>query len=134
MAIVAGKNTVVKVSVDGTTYYTVAETNEVERSFTVNNEDVSVFGDSFVDRASTLKDVTYSLSGFSDTTDTNGQLAIINSFLNSTPIYIQVLFNGTNGYKQLAIVESYSESSSPDANVTFSAELAGKGVVPTVVP
>ena len=128
-----GKDIVIQVSVDDATYYTVAELNEGSRSFTANNEDVTVFGQDWINRKQQLKDASYSLSGFTDLTDTNGQVAIFNSYINASALYVKVLFDGTNGYKQPVVVDSIEDSGDPSTPVGRSIEMSGNGD-PTAVP
>jgi predicted secreted protein len=133
MAIQQGIDTLVKVSVDDSTYYTLAEFKEAEQTFTANNEDVTVFGDEWVNKAYTLNDASYSINGFFDNSDTNGQTAAINAMINKSALYVQILFDGTNGYKQEVKVGSINISSSPDKYVAISMEFQGSGAV-TAVP
>lgn len=130
----SGKNTVVSVSTtSGGTYTVVAETNEVSRSFTAGNEDITVFGNSWTARKQQLKDATYSLSGFTNQTDTLGQTVILNSFINGTDLFIKVLFDGTNGYIQKVVVDSIEDSGDPSTPIGRSIELSGDGA-PTATP
>jgi hypothetical protein len=134
MAKISGCNTVVQIATTvGGTYYDIAETNEVSRTFTLNNEDVSVFGDCWTARQTTIRDASYSMGGFTDLTDTNGQVIIMAAAITDQDLFLKVLFDGTNGYIQQVILESVEDSSSPSAMVTNSIEFAGNGT-PTPTP
>src|SRR5690242_17607515 len=96
-----GRQVVVNASVDGTTWHPIGEMNSVDLSIGGNSLDVTKFGDADVERILGLRDTPWSLSGFYDPTDTNGQNVVIASLLNNSACYFQVLFNsgGTTGQK-----------------------------------
>lgn len=128
----AGKSVVVAVSVDDVTYYTVAEMNDMSMSFSGDNIDVTVFGEDFINRIQGLKDGSYSLSGFYDPTDTNGQVAVRDAWLNDTTLYARIFPNGTAGFKQEVKVSSYEVSAGVDGAVELSIELEGTGTISAV--
>jgi len=119
-----GKDVVIKVSTGGT-LTAVDELN----SFTMSNSggpiDVTHFGDDWRQRIYGIGDVTYSVGGFWDPDDTNGQVKIKDSLINNTDLYITVLPDGSTGFKQLVRVNSFDIGASVDGAVTFSAELVG---------
>lgn len=129
---VSGRNTLIKVSKDGTTFNTVAELNEGTATIEGDNQDVTRFGDSFVRRILGLKDTSYELSGFRDASDTDGQEAILDSLLNDEPLFVQFLGDGSTGFQQEVKVSSFEESSSVDGVVEISIELEGTGPVTRV--
>jgi predicted secreted protein len=130
---ISGKNMVVKVATAAAgTYSTVAEIKEASMSQAGNNQDVSTFDSDWIVRMQGLKDATYSLSGFYNSTDTNGQVAIRNSWLNDTPLFVQFLPNGTAGFRQEVRVSSYEVSASADGAQEVSIELEGAGAIVAV--
>ena len=128
-----GLATVVQVSTDDVTYNTVLGLNDANNSITSNNEVTTDFGDTFNERLDTIKDSTYSLSGFYDNADTTGQIAIRDSLINGTDLYVKYLTDGTNGFKQKVVVASFEVSSTPDGVSEVSIELEGSGSL-TAVP
>jgi predicted secreted protein len=129
---ISGRNTLVQVSTNGTTWNTVAELNETTATIEGDNQDVTRFGDSFVRRILGLKDASYELSGFRDATDTNGQEAILDALLNDTTLHVKFLGDGTSGFQQEVKVASFEESSSVDGVVEVSIEFEGTGPVTRV--
>jgi predicted secreted protein len=128
----SGRNTVIQVSTNGTTWNTVAELNEATATIEGDNQDVTRFGDSFVRRILGLKDASYELSGFRDATDTNGQEAILDALLNDTTLHVKFLGDGTSGFQQEVKVASFEESTSVDGVVEVSIEFEGTGPVTRV--
>jgi hypothetical protein len=95
--------------------------NETEFTLTANNEDVTVFGNSFVNRATTMKDFSCSISGFyADSTNEgyllNGEAKVYTYYLDRT---------GAHFLKAWVIPASVAGSASPDAHVTESLEFEG---------
>lgn len=130
----AGKLTVVEASVDDAAWSVVAEINDAGPSLSADNQDVTVFGDNWIDRIQGLKDGSWSLSGFYVSTDTNGQVRILNAFLNDTALYIRVYpGGGTAGFKQQVKVASFEVSNAVDGVAELSIELEGAGAV-TLLP
>lgn len=127
-----GKSVVVQVSTDDITYNTVAEINDYSSPFDADNIDVTVFGEDFIKRIQGLKDATWSLSGFYDQADTNGQIAIRSAWLNDSDLYIQVLPDGTNGFKQKVKVSSFETSAAVDGAVEVSIDLEGTETISIV--
>jgi predicted secreted protein len=129
---VAGRKTVVQVSTDGTVFNTVQELNEATATIEGDNQDITHFGDDFVRRILGLKDATYELSGFRNPSDTNGQEAILDAFLNDTTLHVKFLGDGASGFQQEVKVASFEESSAVDGTVEVSIELEGTGPVTRV--
>ena len=128
----SGRNTIIKVSTDGTAFSAVDGLNKAEMDFDGNNLDVTKFGMDFVARIQGIKDATYSLGGFLENTDTDGQVAIRDAWLNDTDLYVQFLGDGSAGFKQKVKVNKYSESSAPDDLVQVSIDLDGTDDVTAV--
>lgn len=124
-----GKSMAVKYSSDGSTWYTIDEINEASMNIEGQNQDITKFGQDYVNRLQGLKDVGYSISGFYDPDDTNGQVALLTAFLADTDIYFGFLPNGTTGWEQLVKVSSLDISGSVDGVVEFSCELEGADAI-----
>ena len=132
MAKIKGSLTTVKVSPDNITYTAVGETNDISMSIQGNTVEVSTFGDVWVSRMQTLKDATYSSSGFFDPSNTLGQVAVLNALINDTTLYLEILFDGTNGYRHPVTVASFEISSEVDGVVEYSVEYESAGSVVAV--
>jgi predicted secreted protein len=128
-----GKSAVVSVSIDDTTWHVVSQIKEVDLPLSATNIDVSVFGVTFVQRIQGLKDATYTLTGFVDPTDTNGQVAIQSSWLNDTALYIQVNYGGGLVYSQQVKVNKIDNDAAVDGAITTKIDLDGTGVATVAV-
>lgn len=126
-----GLNTRVYVATDAIdgTYNEVLGINDVSHPMSASNEDVSTFGTTFVERLQTIKDSTFSLSGYLDNADTTGQIIIRDAMLNDTDLFFKVLYDGVSGskygYAQQVVVSSFEVSSSVDGILELSIELEG---------
>lgn len=130
----AAKATIVEVSVNDSTWNVVAEINDAGPSLSADNQDVTVFGDNWIDRIQGLKDGSWSLGGFYVPTDTNGQVVILNAFLNGTALYVRVYpGGGTAGFKQQVKVSSYEVANAVDGVAELTIDLEGAGAV-TLLP
>lgn len=129
-----GKSVQCKISIDDITYYTVAGINDVDSPFDADNIEVTVFGDDFTKRIQGLKDASWSLSGFYEPTDTNGQVAIRTAWKNDTALYIEVSYDGgTTKFDQQVKVSGFNPSAGVDGAVEISIDLEGTGDV-TITP
>jgi len=125
-----GKSVVVQVSVDDSTYYIVSNINDCDMSIDGDNQDVSVFGEDYINRLQGLKDVSWSISGFYDPTDTNGQVAIRSALINDSNLYLKISFDGgSTSFKQKVLVSSFNPSASVDGVVEISVDFEGDGVL-----
>jgi predicted secreted protein len=124
-----GKSSLVQVGTDNTTWNTVAEMNDFSLSFKGNNIDSTVFADTYVGRVQGLKDTSYKFSGFWKYNDATGQVVIQNAFLNDTALYVKILPDGTNGWKQQVRVSNFEISAAVDGGVEVSFDLEGTGAV-----
>jgi len=99
----------------------VAQAREIEISLSANNEDVSVFGNAWVQRAQNLLDLSASLSKFREDATyqghiTNGELKVLEWFIDRTSdVYLRawVIYSSVDG------------SSSVDSTIEESIELEG---------
>lgn len=133
MAKLAGYNSKILVSTDDVTYYEVAGMSEYSAPEVANTEECTSFGSGNVERKQLLNDNTYSMSGFRDLTDTNGQVAIRTAMRARSSLYVKVLEDGTNGWTQEVIATSFEVSPAVDNVVPLSIELEGTGAI-TEVP
>lgn len=132
---IAGKNAVVKVSptAGGAGVYTaVAGIKSINAELSGQNLDITVFTASFVARIQGLKDTKFALAGVYESADTNGQLAIQNAYLNDTILWIQMLYNGVNGFKQEVKVAKFAVDASVDKTVDVIIDLEGHSVVTVI--
>ena len=112
----------------------VAEINDA--TFTVNGEivDVSAFGQAgFRKRLANLVDANVSISGFFDPSDTDGQVALRTAAIGGTKIEdLEVLADGTNGFKADQFVESFEIAPAIEGAVPVSISLQSDGEVEVV--
>lgn len=130
-----GKNTLVKVSTTAGgagAYTTVDEIQSVDFNESGASIDVTKFDDDWISRIQGLKDCKWSLKGFWDPADTNGQLAIRNAWLNDTELWVQILPNGTTGFKQQVLVSSFNISTGVSGVAEVSIDLEGTGAIAAV--
>jgi predicted secreted protein len=131
----AGKSSLVKVSTvagGAGAYNTVAGVKSASMNQSGQNLDITVLPASFVARLQGLKDASYSLSGNWESTDTNGQIAIRNAWLNDTVLWIQFLPDGSTGFKQEVKVSAFNLETSVEGITSFSIELEGTGAIAAV--
>lgn len=131
---IAGKDFVLKISTSTGSFTAVDELNSATLSIVGTNIDISEFTNEFVQRIQGLKDVTYSLGGFYDPADTNGQVKIRSALVNDTVLYVQILPDGTTtyGFDQEVKVASFDIDASVDGAVELSIELEGTGTLTIV--
>lgn len=128
-----GTNALVKVSTDNTTFSTLAQLHQGGLKINGNNIDISKFGDTFMSRSQALKDASISVSGFYDATDTNGQVAVSSALLNDTALYVEFLYNGTNGWKFATKVGSFDVTAPVAGVVDLTIEFQSAGGTVTTV-
>ena len=133
MPSVAGKSSAIKVSTTtGGVYFSVAGVKSFSHSIDGTNVDDSEMGVSYVQRIQGLKDGKLSIQAARRTDDTNGQSVILTSFLNDTDLFVQMLPNGTVGYKQQMRVSKFAVDASVEDKVNVSIELEGTGTITAV--
>jgi len=128
----AGKSLVVKASTNGSDWTEIDELNSAAMNAAGENLDITEFGDSYRQRIQGIKDASYSLSGFWDKDDTNGQVAIRAAWSGDTAIYIQFLVDGTNGWYQQCKVSQFNINAAVDGVVEISIDLEGTGAITDV--
>jgi len=122
----------VNVSTDDITYYAVDEMNALSMDAGGENIDISKFGDDYRGRIQALRDIAYRASGFWDKLDTTGQIAIRSAWLNDTDLYIKILVNAADGWKQLIKVSTITVNTTADGAVEIAFEFSGNGDVSVV--
>lgn len=130
-----GHLAVVKVSTTDSSYQTVDGLNSASLSSSPDLEDVTIFvagsGPAPHLKLPTLIDWTLDGSGFF-LTDTAGQGVLRSAALNGTAIYVEYLYNGTNGYKGQGYVKSFKEDASASSTSKFSFQVVGNGALTAV--
>lgn len=125
----------VKVSSTDSSYQTVDGLNSASLSSTPDLEDVTIFvagsGPAPHLKLPTLIDWSIDGSGFF-VTDTAGQGALRSAALNGSLIYIEYLYNGTNGYKGSGYVKSFKEDASASSTSKFSFQVVGSSALTAV--
>jgi predicted secreted protein len=128
-----GKSLLVKVgTATGGPFSTVQDLNDAKASFDGDNQDITAFGLDYIKRLQGLKDGSYSLGGFYNPTDTNGQAAIRSAFLNDTALFVQFLPDGVAGFKQEVKVSKFEVSAGVDGTVEVSIDLEGSDAISLV--
>lgn len=126
-----GKSMTIKVGTDGTVWNSVLGIKSASMKNGASNNDISTFGDTFIGRLQGLKDCSYSLSGFYDSTDTTGQTVIRDAWLNDTTLWVGFLPDGSAGFEQEVKVSSFEISGEVNGVVELSIELEGTGAIAT---
>lgn len=115
---------------------TVAELNDVSFNLEGDNLDVSVLTDTGTDfrsRIQGLKAATINGSGFRDPTDTNGQQAIFDAWLNGNKLTdVTLMFDASKGIKSDAYVASFDAGATVAGEVTVSFTLESDGAIAAV--
>jgi len=125
----AGKLSIVEIGTDGTNWETVANLNTADMNQDGDNIDVTTFTQEYINRIQGLKDVTWSLGGFLDLDDTDGQVVILQSLKDDTELHVRFLPDGTNGFEQEVKVSAFNTSTSVDGAVELSVDLEGTGEI-----
>lgn len=138
MTATAGKKLLVRSSTTGLagSWAIVAEMNDATCSISGNNEDITVFGNDFIRRLQTLKDGSFSVSGFYDPTDADGQMRVLNALLDDTRIFMQFVNNNadlTVGFQQEVKVSSFEVSGAVDGVQELSMEFEGHDTLTTTL-
>ena len=132
MAKLAGKNFRVKFSTTagGAGSYTSAiGISDGTVNISGTTVDVSEFGDTWMERIQALKDASYDLKGFYNMADTTGQLAVRTALINDTELWVEMLPDGTTGFKQQVLVSKFTVASPVNGVISCDITLEGTGVV-----
>jgi predicted secreted protein len=122
MAAIAGFNGSVS---QGTN--TVANVQSWELPLAAGMYDVSVMGTSWQQYIPGLNGAKGKISGFFDTTDTNGQVALLNAELNGTLMTLKLYVSATHYFSGSAYISDVDVKTPVNAPVTadFSAQFTG---------
>lgn len=126
-----GRSMKVKTGTDGTAWNDVLGIKEASMQNGADNQDISTFGDTFIKRLQGLKDVSYSMSGNYEPTDSTGQMALRDAWLNDTTAYIAFLPDGAAGFEQKVLVSNFEISGAVDGVVEVSIDLEGNDAIAT---
>jgi predicted secreted protein len=130
---ISGKTLVVKVgAAQAGPFNLVQELKDASFSQSGANQDVSTFDVDWMKRIQGLKDGSFSLSGFYNPSDTTGQVAIRNAWLNDTTLFVQYLPNATAGFQQEVKVSKFDIKASASGVAEVSIELEGNGAITAV--
>lgn len=91
--------------------------------------DVSEFGDTWMERIQALKDATYDLKCHYNIADTTGQLAVRSAMINDTELWVEMLPDGTVGYKQQVLVSKFVVGAPINGVISCDITLEGTGAV-----
>jgi predicted secreted protein len=128
----AGSGMVISASVNGSAWTAIDELNNATMACNGENIDITKFADTYRGRIQGIKDASYSLSGFYDSGDTNGQVAIRAAWAGNTAIYIKFTIDGTNGWSQQCKVSGFNINAAVDGAVEVTIDLEGTGTITTV--
>jgi predicted secreted protein len=115
----------------------VAGLNNISNPYTGDSLDVTTFQSSCVrEFIAGLKSGTVDISGFYESGDTNGQVAMFTAFLAGTKLTStqkpKFLVNGVNGFTADGIITSYSVEATVEGTVNFSATIQLTGTIAVV--
>ncbi len=132
MALRAADSIVSVATTSGGTYNAVDGLTGYGMSRKGNPIDITLIGAEFIERMQGLKDASYSLSGFYEPADTTGQVVIEDAWMNNTDLFVKVLPDGTNGFRQQVVVDSFDTDGEADGGVELSIELSGAAAMVAV--
>lgn len=112
----------------------VASLTSISNPLTGDSLDVTTFDSSGLrEFIAGLRTGTVDISGYYDTTDTNGQVAMLTAFLAGTKLTTTqqptILWNGTNGISADGIITAYNVDATVDGIVNFSATIQLSGTI-----
>lgn len=115
----AGRKTVVKAATTQAGPYTVvAGIKQANVEMDGAQIDVSEFGVNWKETLRGMLDAKITLSGNYIPTDTNGQLVIRSAFINDTPLWLEVLPDGTTGFQMQTQVTKFGVDAGVDKEVS----------------
>jgi len=123
-----GKNAVVKIGAN-----TIAGLNEASFSASGETIETTTFeSNGWKEKIQGLKEFSMSLSGFYEPTDTNGQVALRDAYMNGTTVTIDYLVDGTVGFQGSYLVTSMEVGADTSGEVSVSFELESTGALTIV--
>jgi predicted secreted protein len=127
---VAGRKSSILVSTTvGGSYSQVQGVKSITHTLNGTMVDDSEMGVNWNQRIQGLKDCKVSFTGGRRSADTNGQEIIKTAFLNDTDLYVQVLWDGTNGYQFYGKVSKFEVQTSVEGKAELSCDIEGSGAV-----
>lgn len=123
MPAIAGRHTDVFVSTDDITYNTVENLNLVDQTDEAEQLDSTVFGASRRTFLAGMPGGNWGLGGFYDTLDTLGQRVLEDAYDDGSNVYIKVLYDGINGWRQQVKVGTFTKHSGVNEIVTVTISL-----------
>lgn len=108
----------------------IAEITSWDVTFDGNPVDVTSFGDTYEEGAYTITSVSGSFSGFGDKSDTTGQNALIDQFLDGgtkAAVFLYLYVSGAVGYYGNALVTPTKSAQAGTAVQQFSSSFQGTG-------
>lgn len=133
MAGISGKSFLMRYcATAGGAYVTIADLSQ--GSFTINNEalDITAFAATYESKVAGLKSMAISGSGFWNSGDTNGQVALRAAMLADTDVFLQFLPNGTTGFRAQFIVTSWEIGAEVKGTVPVSFSAVSTGSITAV--
>lgn len=124
----SGRNAIIHISDDDSTYLRIGNINQAGENINSETEDRNIIGVQFQSRAAMMLDRTISMGGFYDPANT-AQMLVRDSLLSKTKVYTKYYPLGSDGRKQLMVVDSMSIGASVGGLTTVSFELSGAGAV-----
>ncbi|MGH9424579.1 MAG: hypothetical protein ACRD3J_31690 [Thermoanaerobaculia bacterium] len=113
-------------------YTVVADINKATMSRDGAMLEITQFGDSDIKRILGLRDCTYDLAGFYNSTDTNGQNVIDAAAVAGSELWVEFLPNGVNGWKQQVMVPKFSPSADVKGTNDLTIQLVGTGPITAI--
>jgi len=132
----AGRGGKIKVSTTDASYNEVLGIQDISYEVGYESADISRMGDTAKRQLPTISTFSGSASGVYEPTDSTGQAVVKTAMQSRTTLWVQVLVDGTNGYKAECILKpsKYGAKQGADA-VSFAFDFeAGGGLAPVVVP
>lgn len=123
----AGRLSIVAVGTDGTTFSTVDDLASCQMSWGGTIHDVSKFGDTWLRRLAGIKDNSFSLGGFYNQADTNGQVVMQNAKISDSQVWVMFKPNGTAGWKQAMLIDSWQVNTTEAGVQELSVTLVSAG-------
>ncbi len=106
---------------------TVAEVTNWAADFAFGAAEHRPLGTRWTKRKITSADVTGSFDAAFDGTDTNGQVALVNSALAGSIVWLRLYTGGTNYYNGSAVITGQGASASNDEKTTRTFSFSGEG-------
>lgn len=124
----SGRNAIIHVSDDDATYLRIGNISQCGENVSSETEDRNIIGVEFQARSALMLDRTLSMSGYYDPANV-AQILVRDSLISKTSLYTKYYPLGTDGRKQLMVVDSFGIAASVGGLTTMSADFSGAGAV-----